>query len=178
MTEVWKDIPGYEGFYQASSLGRIRSLDRTVKYKDGREGFVFGRILKSSPGTHGYPMVDVSRDGKRRHVGIHILVALTFHGPKPPDLEVCHRDGNRLNAAKDNLRYDTRSNNQMDRVEHGTHNRGEQNGGCKLREDDVVEIRRLLKTGKTQREIASQFGIAQQTVYAIGRGLRWSWLHV
>lgn len=97
LQEVWKDIPGYEGMYQASTHGRIRSL----------------RILKSrlTTGT-GYPAVVLpsepsspSRRQSNRHV--HALVAAAFLGPRPRGMHIDHKDGDRANPQPDNLEYVT-----------------------------------------------------------------------
>ena len=77
MEEIWKDIKGYEGLYQASSLGKIRSLDRIITTKKGKI-FYKGRILRDSLGTNGYKHVVLSKNGDRNTKYIHNLVASTF----------------------------------------------------------------------------------------------------
>ena len=77
--ETWKDIPGYEGMYQASNYGRIRGLDRI----DGRGRNWKGRILSPKVDKKGYKYVLLYKNGKRRHYQIQILVALTFIGRRP-----------------------------------------------------------------------------------------------
>lgn len=111
-TEEWRPAPGYKGCYEVSSLGRVRSLSRPRHP---------GRILKPQPGPSGYLRVHLSRDGVRRHRKIHVLVARAFLGERPPGLEVRHLDGNHANNVITNLTYGTRSENQLDRVRHGTH---------------------------------------------------------
>ena len=111
--EMWKDIPGGEGFYQASDRGRIRSVDRHVRGKHGLT-FYRGRVLK--PGRGKYMVVVLTRGDERLCEYIHRLVMLTFKGPCPPRLEVCHSDSDRYNCKLDNMRYDTRSANAQDRI--------------------------------------------------------------
>jgi hypothetical protein len=117
--EEWRTIPGLEGLYEASSLGRIRSLDRSVDA--GRPRRIAGRVLKPSLNPNGYPFVVPSKDGVAHSMAVHRLVALAFLGPRADGTEVCHHDGDKTNNAVANLRYDTRSANAMDRVRHGNH---------------------------------------------------------
>jgi hypothetical protein len=110
--ESWRPIPGYEGSYEASDLGRIRSLPRRTTR---------GGILRGSTHQFGYRVVHLSHFGVKQREGVHVLVARTFLGPRPEGQEVRHRDGNPSNNQVSNLRYGTRSENASDAVEHGTH---------------------------------------------------------
>ena len=111
--EIWKDIPGYEGKYQASSLGRIRSLDRQIG-TPGTVGckFMKGRVLRPGPTKDGHLYVVLGHGAAGKPV--HQLIALTFIGPRPEGMDVCHNDGDPTNNRADNLRYDTRTNNILD----------------------------------------------------------------
>lgn len=125
MTEEWRPIPGYDG-YEASDLGRVRSVNRYVT-QIGRGGksyrrFLVGRILRQSI-PDGYPRVVPG--AKHRGTHVHILVMLAFRGPPPPGYWVAHNDGVKENVRLSNLRYDTPSGNHMDKVKHGTDNRGD-----------------------------------------------------
>jgi hypothetical protein len=176
MTEVWKDVPGYEGHYQASSLGQIKSLSRKITYKDGRSWISPGRILRWQAGGRGYPQVDLFRDGQRWHAGVHIVVALTFKGPRPSGLQVCHDDGDTQNCAESNLRYDTRAGNMGDLKRHGTLNIGERNGANRLTENDVRQVRTLLAEKVPQTVIAGRFGVCQNAIHRIHAKKTWGWL--
>jgi hypothetical protein len=173
MIEEWRDVAGYEGRYQVSSLGRVKSLDRVVRTKDGRLFSLRGIVLRDSPGTHGYPMLDLSKNGQRKRIGVHIIVARAFIGPTPPGQEVRHQDGDRLNRRADNLEYGTRSQNQLDRNRHGTDNRGERNGNARVTIAQVKEIRSLCGS-IPQHEIARLYGISQQTISGIATRKRWA----
>jgi len=124
--ERWLPVPGYEGLYEVSSHGGIRSLDRTVPIDvPGRRSYVArrrGRMLRQTPTGSGYLAVSLSRGPTQTKTWtVHTLVALAFIGPRPPGHEVCHNDGNPMNNNLSNLRYDTISGNRRDAVEHGTH---------------------------------------------------------
>lgn len=124
MTEVWRAVPGFEGFYEVSDLGRVRSLDRVIRSsRGGGTQVARGRLLSPSIDGDGRRVVSLSRDGRRRVRRVYQLVMEAFVGPCPPGMEVCHGDGVRTNDALSNLRYDTRGNNHRDQVRHGTHDR-------------------------------------------------------
>ena len=120
--ERWKPVNGHEGIYEVSSHGRIRSLDRTVKYSNGQVHHLKGKVLRTPiMQKTGYPFVKLSNHGKNQVRTVHSLVAETFIGPRPEGTEVCHNDGDRTNSHLDNLRYGTRSENELDKLRHGTH---------------------------------------------------------
>lgn len=113
MTERWRDIPGYEGRYQASTEGRVRSLDRTVLDSRGWDRRLKGRILKQQLNSvSGYPCVMLSVDCERRNTVVHRLVAQTFlrMSEKP---QVNHKDGNKQNARVKNLEWRTHRENSI-----------------------------------------------------------------
>jgi len=79
ITEVWKSIKGYEGLYQVSNMGRVKSLERTVTRKDGRKQTIRGRILKPIVGQGGYLLVNLyDSSGKRKSFYTHRLVCEAF----------------------------------------------------------------------------------------------------
>lgn len=85
--EIWRDIPGYEGLYQASNLGRIRSLDRTVRHNYGGTAVKKGKILMP---RHGRAQVTFIKDGVRTYPLVSRLVYSTFNGPIPEGMQVNH----------------------------------------------------------------------------------------
>lgn len=121
--ERWKDISGYEGYYQVSDWGNVRSVDRVA----ANGAWWPGKLLKT-PLRSGYPCVDLSR-GTRMTVHVHVLVMLAFVGPRPEGMVICHFDGDPTNNHLANLRYDTHSSNMLDSVRHGTHPRNSRNRG-------------------------------------------------
>lgn len=119
MSEQWRPIPGYEGHYEVSSQGRVRSLAR---YTQGSRHRLLTERVMSPTLSNGYLAVQLVGDGRgKRKWHVHRLVALAFIGPKPDGWDTCHGDGDRLNNSAENLRYDTRRANILDAVAHGTH---------------------------------------------------------
>lgn len=119
--ERWLPIPDWP-IYEASDDGRIRSIPRFTRAKNGSVMRRRGVTLKQRPDRDGYPTVSLRNSSlklqKTRKVAT--LVAITFIGPRPPGLEVCHNDGDKGNSRLSNLRYDTPSANQLDKIKHGT----------------------------------------------------------
>lgn len=109
---IWKPIAGFEGFYEISSDGRVRSLDRIVKTDKRTAQRLRGRELRPAIASTGYKCVVLCGNGKpgRTH-NIHSLLAEAFIGPRPQGAVVDHIDGNRANNALTNLRYTTQGDN-------------------------------------------------------------------
>lgn len=123
--ESWLPIPGWEGWYEVSDLGRVRSVDRWVSYSDGRKRFYPGQVLSQQGARQGrHPQVCLCRNKKYTFREVHSLVLEAFEGPRTPGLECCHYDGDPSNNKLSNLRWDTRSANSLDAVRHGTHGMG------------------------------------------------------
>lgn len=115
MSEIWKDIPDYDGYYQASNLGRIRSLDRMVtRVRNGVEHSYFkpGRILLPHIEGSGYWQVLICIHGViKKHKKVHRLVAQAFI-PNPENKRcINHKDGNKGNNAVSNIEWNTHSEN-------------------------------------------------------------------
>ena len=113
-------IPEYEGFYEVSDTGFVRSVDRIVTGKDGVEYPFKGRVLRATKHKDtGYLMVSLWRDAKQITVYVHRLVAL-LHVPNPHNKpEVNHKDGNRQNAQASNLEWCTSQENSIHAIETG-----------------------------------------------------------
>ncbi len=105
MEEVWKDIKDYEGYYQVSNLGRVRSVDRTFIREDGSTCTWSGRIRKLNPQTNGYLTVVLTKNNNSKRFRVHRLVAETFV-PNPNNYpDACHKDENFLNNEASNLEW-------------------------------------------------------------------------
>ena len=118
--ELWTSVPGYEGFYEVSNYGNVRSLTRSVPYGRHKNMVYTGRDLKLF-GSNKYLSVKLSRAGVTKTVYVHELVLLAFEGPRPPMDERCeirHLDGDKFNNQLSNLTYGTVKENAADRKLH------------------------------------------------------------
>lgn len=112
--EEWRDIVGYEGLYQVSSFGRVRSLDKYILRSNGVTQFMPGKVMKQRVDAYGYMLVGLCLPVKRYYTAkVHRLVASAFLGCS--ELEVDHIDGNRKNNLLINLRWATSSENKLNR---------------------------------------------------------------
>lgn len=112
-TEIWKDIPGYEGLYQVSSFGRVRGVERIVKSKNNSTKTILQKPLKISKYKIGYEYICLSKFGVRIKNKIHRIVASAFIENPLNKREVNHIDGNKSNNNVSNLEWATSSENQQ-----------------------------------------------------------------
>lgn len=167
--EQWKPIVGFEGLYEVSDRGNVRSLHK------GREGCIVAPKINDK----GYLVACLMRPGAvadRKQYPIHQLVLSAFVGPCPAGQVTRHLDGHRDNNALSNLVWGTHKENQMDRVRHGTSNRGERCGSHKLTEADVRKIREGVAAGTKQKVYVEEFSVDPTSISCIV--LRKTWRHV
>lgn len=170
MEEAWKPIPGYEGYYEASTLGNIRNVPRIV---NGRWGPYRLRqhILKTNDVRHGYLQVKFSIDNHKEQPLVHRLVAKTFI-PNPQGLpQINHKDGNPSNNAVSNLEWCTASENSLHR--------------CRVLHREVGRPKKkvmCLETGKiyeSSHHAARDLKLSQGGIFMVcqGKGLTAGGLH-
>lgn len=168
--EEWRDIPGFEGYYQASSFGRIRSIDRFVSKCDGKVQFWKGRVLCNFQGTTcNYKSVQFSKDNVSTKHLVHRLIAKTFLGLDDySEFEVNHIDGNRNNNHVCNLELVTHQENIDHSVRTGLkRDYGEKHVHAKLTNQQAAEIRKMWCNGMKQKDIALLYGVHKQTICSI-----------
>jgi hypothetical protein len=135
---IWKPVLGFEGFYEVSQEGQIRSIARQhPKIKR----WMGGGIVKPILGSRGYFVINLTKTGVRKQLFLHKIVLEAFIGLRPIGYEACHNDGNPINCRIENLRWDTKSNNHQDKKKHGTWQVGEKANNVKLTNLIVLEIR-------------------------------------
>ncbi len=105
VNEIWKDIPNYVGFYQASNKGNIRSVERVVNGKWGNDAVRKSVVLKPAKSKVGYLRCLLMKNSKRKNYSVHRLVALTFIDNNTPHNQINHLDGNKLNNCFCNLEW-------------------------------------------------------------------------
>lgn len=170
MTEIWKDIQGYEGKYQVSNLGNVRSLDRTEQSNVG-ERVRYGKTL-SLRDNKGYKTVVLCKEGNQKSFYVHRLVAEAFIPNKNNKPDVNHIDGNKANNRFENLEWCTESENLKHSFELGLSKakNGEEHPLAILTEKDVIEIRnRYVKRCRTNGTgaLAKEYGVSQDAIYDI-----------
>lgn len=162
----WKPIPGWNGEYEASDDGQVRS------WLNGRWGLAdTPRVLKqrAASGT-GYMVVALRQ---RKH-GVHRLVALAHIGPPPrADMEVAHLNGRRSDNRVSNLMWATRKENAGHRLLHGTDLRGAKHPSAKITEAQASEIRRRWAAGESSPVLGREFGMSRGNIMRIVRGKSW-----
>jgi hypothetical protein len=160
--EIWKPIINYEGLYELSVFGKIKSL-KSVKEK----------TLIPKKDKYGHLQVRLYKNGIVKQYSVHRLVLETFIGPRPEGMEGCHNDGNGSNNFLENLRYDTHENNMRDRIKHKTNNPGSKCNFSKLIESNISGIRKLHIEGKSDTEIAKIYGVGRMTINDIINNKTW-----
>lgn len=181
-------LPGYRPLIDHD--GYFASVDGLI-YSQWKWGGGPGRKTKElrplksimpSPNSYKkYLIVNLRNPGgkwRTKSHDVHILVCEAFHGPRPygqfpQDYHASHVDGDRYNNQPNNLKWETRQENEARKENHGTIMHGSKNGWSKLDESDVLCIRDLLTSGMTQTEIARSLSISQQNVSDIKRRKRW-----
>lgn len=166
----WRAIPGFDGWYEVSSAGEVRSWRKRGKGSGSRRHEPIH--LRQATSSSGYPGVRLYRDGVGRTSNVHRLVMLSFVGECPEGLEVCHGDGDRLNNALGNLRYDTKSANARDREAHNERTRGysrpelsgELNPIARFTDQEVEGARARVLAGERQVDVARDMGVPRATM--------------
>lgn len=172
--EIWKDIEGYEGYYQISSMGRVKALGRTVitHFKDGRGDVAMyrkERISKPSQNIEGYLTVQLSKNNIRERFRVHRLVALAFiPNPNPEKYNmVNHIDGITDNNNVNNLEWCDNKENQEHAIRTGLNKRVGTNAyWSKLTEEQVRFIRDNYKPRGEYNfcTLAQMFGVTPRTI--------------
>ena len=158
--EKWKDVIGFEGLYQVSNLGRVKSVDRVVRHNLGGPKKVRGRILRlRSRGKCGHFAVNLHKDGHGWTASVHRLVLASFVGPCPEGKECLHGAAGISDNSVSNLKWGTREENQYDRHRDGTYN-----GVPVIRNDGVEFI--------SQTVAAEESGCKQQDIWRCCKGRR------
>lgn len=183
--EVWKEIEGFEGIYEVSSFGRIKSIYRRGNWKVKGSEFSDGRILKNGDSNRGYPMFTPSKKGVKTGLAIHRLVAKAFIKNEENKPEVNHIDGNRKNNHVENLEWCTRQEN-IDHShatglckERDNDMRGEKGFHAKLKNENIHFIRSNARQNGgvyTQKQLAEFFGVSRGAVKHVLLGNTWTHL--
>ena len=119
--EVWKTVEGYEGYYEVSNLGNVRSLTRVVPHSTWGKMVRYGKEKKKMVNKDGYLVVKLSKDGTDKNIYVHTLVAKAFVDGYESGMEVNHIDANKQNNCASNLEWVTHNDNVQDVIMRGNH---------------------------------------------------------
>lgn len=170
--EMWLAIPGWDGFYEVSNFGRVRSHAREIQ----RRGHTYRKpstILRPRL-NNGYlivSLVDRDRSPAATTRTVHRLVCEAFHGPHKPGNVAAHLDGVKTNNSPENLAWVTQSVNLSHRVEHGTMPLGESHYRSVLTNSDVVGIR---ASDLSCAKMAKIYGVSPATIADVKTGRTWA----
>ena len=174
MTEIWKTIDGFNGWYDISNFGKIRSWRNNTNTRGVRKT---PRILKHSS-VRGYMIATLFKNKERYKIATHRLVAQAFIPNTDDKPHINHKDGVRYNNHISNLEWCTRSENMRHAHDNNMVNvqRGEDRPMAKLTENDVKEIRQIAKgRGRfyNPKELAEKYGVHYRHISRVVKGTRW-----
>ena len=167
--EIWKDVKGYEGEYQVSNLGRVKSLPREIRNGEGTTRKIGGYYLKTHSNKNDYVKVNLSGKSFR----VHRLVAEAFIPNEENKPQINHINGIKCDNRIENLEWCTSKHNMNHNLVLGVTPLGEKHKKSKLNSKQVLEIKRLIKEGKQHKEIAKIYGVSDRTINAINKNLIW-----
>lgn len=170
---IWKDIPGYEGLYQVSNMGQIKSFPRTNRSTS--------KILSTKPKDNGYIEVALYKNKKCIKFYIHRIVLETFIGKS--DLECNHKDGIKSHNNIENLEYCTRTENLKHAFKIGLkEHKGVKHPRSKLREFQIYRIKFIAKYYNVKRgywtSLARSLRMSRSAIYSIIKNVTWKHIHV
>lgn len=162
MSERWLAIPDYEGHYEVSDLGNIRSV------KLGR-----CRPIRLVTNGHGYLKFSACKNGRKKDTRVATAVLLAFVGPRPESFAAAHWNGVQTDNRLDNLRWASYYDNKRDSARHGTISHGSRHPCAKLTETDIGPIRFMARQGVSHYMMGKMYGIEPGGITCVVRGTTW-----
>lgn len=176
--ETYKSVAGFEGLYEVSNLGNVRSIPR-LRAGRGNPYQVGHTVLRGIIVRVGYHLVRLyPQDGKSKwtDAAVHRLVATAFIPNPKAKPHINHKDGNKLNNSANNLEWCTPSENQKHAIAIGLKIplKGEAHAMAKLTQLDVDQIRLRIKNGDEALAISKDFKVSRRAIYDIKLGVSWA----
>ena len=171
--EEWRPIPGWEGDYEVSDHGRVRSMAHMRQYNKGAWRMMPAKIRKPYVDREGYLQMRLSRLRRSYSTHVHRLVAMAFAAPRPGGTQVNHIDGNKANNMASNLEFVSASENQQHRHAALGQNNGESHHKAKLTRAAIAAAMSMRESGRTLHSIAATFGVCRSTIGRALNGHNW-----
>ena len=181
MQEIWKDIKGYEGLYQVSNFGRIKSLDKIVntnnQYGNVSTKTIKGKILKQRI-LRKYFSIGLTKNKKQKTFFVHRIVAENFIENENNYPCINHKDGNKLNNYINNLEFTTYRENSLHSIyvlknKLPPIHKGEKNNFSKHTKKEIEELRQKRKSGHTLKQLSKEYDYTISHVYNICKNRSW-----
>ena len=175
MSEIWKDVVGYEGLYEVSNIGNVRSVAHDVVLGGQRAGVIHhvrAKMRKLQRRYDGYVGIKLIRDSVLSDFLVHRLVASAFIENAKNLPEVNHKNSDRTDNRVENLEWVTAKDNVAHSTREGSAH-GERKGCSKLKDDDIIDIKFLLSYGVTNADIGRLYGVKPHTISVIKHGKTW-----
>lgn len=175
--EAYLPVVGYEGMYEVSNLGNVRSVRRVTVRIDGIRLVHVGRTLKSWVATSKYPTVQLTRNAVSKSCSVHRLVAIAFLNNPHNFAEVNHINGDKLDNRLENLEWCDKSHNQRHSLAIGLRKRyrGASNKNSKITQLQAINIMHL-KGSMPSHKIGELYGVSGHYVRTIQNGGRDNWI--
>lgn len=171
LTEKWLPVVGLEYNFEVSDLGRVRSIDRTVVYKDGRIYTYKGKVLSQWIDHHGYMRVHLKMNGRDNHAHVHRLVAEAFI-ENPDSIEtVDHINALKTDNRKENLQWLSRSDNISKKAEDGTS--VTVRGNARINFEIAAEIRNDFRDGMSRKDLCAKYEMSKSNICKIINNDMW-----
>lgn len=174
--EVWKDIEGFEGVYQVSSFGRIKSMGRVIDRDKMGKLVIFEKILNPHIDQVGYPRLYLYKKNFKRRESVHRLVAFAFIPNTDNKPHINHINGEKTDNRVENLEWCT----QKENVRHGFKIglscaiRGQDVVTAKIKNSDVPVIKKMRSEGAFYHVIAKKFNVSVSCIRWIVSGINWA----
>lgn len=171
--EIWKDIEDWEGLYQISSFGRVRSLDRWIDNGRAKPYLLPGKVLAQKTSRTGYKQINLRFKDKNKWFSVHRLVALAFVVNEENLPQVNHIDGDKSNNHFSNLEWSTARDNIIHAFELGLKPEGSESWFTELSEEIIHQVCKLLSEGVPNTEVVKVTGVTRGVVSKIKTGKSW-----
>lgn len=181
--EVWRNVIGWEGIYQISNFGRIKAIERfLIKNRRGGKNKMAVyqvevlRTIKTN--RKGYKTISLWKEGFVKHFTTHRLVAIHYIANPNKYPQVLHKDDNPANPRWGNLFWGTQSQNIQDSVSKGRWRIGAKNNKTKLLAEQVVEIKKLILSGRSCYGLGKQYNMSKYAILSIKNGRSWAYIKI